>query len=232
MPSNLHLGGKPVRGVWLGSRLQFALHRGGTKVWPPDPDIADDFTRADSTNLGSTPTGGVAWTEYNYGTGNMSISSNQLASSTGDWGLATVETGESDGVVAGNVTGDGMSGVIFRYVDYQNFWFWVRLTAFGNAFMNKVVNGTETTMANIALAGHEIVWVCLEGNNITYFTSPNNIDMDLAPAFDPDAPTGWNLGTVTDSTHASATKHGVILRESTTRGRAFRYWYPSSYKSV
>jgi hypothetical protein len=89
------------------------------------PVVTDSFTRADnSTSLGTAPSG-QTWT--NLGTGNFGIFGNQAVWDGTGYGLAVVETGESDvdvSVITRLTIPAGESlhtiGIVLRWVDVNN----------------------------------------------------------------------------------------------------------------
>lgn len=87
----------------------------------PTTYAADTFTRADSSSLGSTETGSLAWATA--GVGTWSIASNKLAVTSGSDSetQAVVNTSQSDGTITltrSSASGASyFSGVVFRAAD-------------------------------------------------------------------------------------------------------------------
>lgn len=102
---------------------------------------ADTFNRADSaTGLGTTSSN-QAWTAQ---AGTLGISSNRAyAPSAGDNVSTVPVTSETNVEVRMPVAGN--AGVVFRYKDQNNYWYYRRHTD-GTARMGKWVDGVETVM--------------------------------------------------------------------------------------
>jgi uncharacterized repeat protein (TIGR01451 family) len=115
---------------------------------------ADSFTRPDSTNLGSTETGGYPWTE----SGDWTIAGSKLsAAATGN---ATIDVGSADQFAEVGVpdpSATAFSLVNLRFVNPSN-----RLS-FGQRPDNvfgayKAVNGVVTTLATIPITDRTLSW--------------------------------------------------------------------------
>lgn len=112
------------------------------------PVLSDFFTRPNANALGVAPNG-QTWTPVRGSTG-WGITDNEAATTTA--GYAVVETGISDGsveVAIKNPESGGSNtlqnyGVIFRYVDDNNFWYCTYGSAGGGALrLYLVENGNE-----------------------------------------------------------------------------------------
>jgi len=156
--------------------------------------VADNFTRPNGPP-GTTSTGAQSWQTYTPSVTappNFQISSNKLLATTQPSAYSTcvVDNGKSDTTVTWTVAGNTNLGLVFRFVDSKNFYFW---GLGGNVW--KVVNGTASqltpaTGAATAFNANDVCSVVLSGTSITVKVN------------------GATVITYTDSTF-SGTKHGI-----------------------
>lgn len=154
--------------------------------------------------MGATSVNGLPWQAV---LGTWGIQTNRgyvVTPGGGNASRAIIETGYTDGTLSVDrpvVEGIGNQGVIFRYVDSSNYWVAAGNGTFGNAFLTKVVAGTPTEMLNVALVNAGAIRVDFTNDRITFWTN------------------GVIRGVVSDSTHSTATKHGIYLDASAPDGR-------------
>ncbi|KRE47556.1 hypothetical protein ASG92_09950 [Arthrobacter sp. Soil736] len=162
---------------------------------------SDSFTRADSSTIGNTPTGGYAWTSLavkTYTAPTWSILGNALkaafTSGTTE-GLMYVDDTHADGPIEVKLASAGDTGLAFRIADGNNFWMlWTGSPALGNPYKPmKFVAGAyvtvTTTSKNAAL--NDVLEVTLVRSTVTAFVN------------------GVQVATTTDAFNSTATKHGV-----------------------
>jgi parallel beta-helix repeat protein len=102
---------------------------------------ADDFNRTNSSTSLGTSSSGQAWVTQS---GTMGNSSNAAYAPSGGTSWATLDaTSETNVTVAMPTVGN--AGLIFRYKDNNNYWYYRRHTD-GNARLGKVVAGVDTPM--------------------------------------------------------------------------------------
>jgi hypothetical protein len=169
---------------------------------------SDDFNRADSGTIGSTPVGSYAWTAMGVklsGGPTWSIASNRVqafnAGSTE--GLLYIDAAHADGRVKVTHPTASDMGAAFRIVDKDNFWMlWTGGSVAGTAYkLMKMVAGTYTTVATGTGAGNQagdVMEVVFSGSTITGYVN------------------GVQVVTATDSFQSTATKVGI--RASTASG--------------
>lgn len=190
----LRVGSTEVTKAYLGAVEVYA------KVVAAVSGAADTFNRADSTStLGAADTGG-AWTAH---TGTWGIAGNRAAlvtptnNNASPWNIATVNAGLSSCACSVNFPtawSDGL-GIVFRATDATNYWL-LRFNASGAGVqLYKVVAGGVTFVvapsATLNATGNTL-GVVLIGSTI-------QIKVNGADAGSP----------ITDSTHATATRHGL-----------------------
>lgn len=104
----------PITGVGVGTYSGIVT---ATPTVPPTVYAADTFTRADSTTLGTSETGGLTWTRNNGSTG-WTILSNTLSRALGAGVSADdcyLSDSQSDGTIQVTVTSvDIANGIVFR----------------------------------------------------------------------------------------------------------------------
>lgn len=161
--------------------------------------ISDAFTDADSTNLTAhtiAPTN-VPSTSWSAQIGTWAITSNKARAATvvSSQAVATVETGYSDIVIEGNLeTNGGWVGLVFRYVDANNYCT-VRITT-ALLRIYKRVGGSESQVASAGItyvAGARLV-VRITGSTVT---ATYNGVTTLA-------------GTISDAAFSGETTHGLF----------------------
>jgi len=172
--------------------------------------FVDDFNRADASVLGTTSFGAKAWATF---------AGTVAAPTTATWNIlsgkaytsvsqadacAIITSASTDGtlelVISTQSTGYGDSGLVFRYVDQDNFWLlWADKTS-GKYKVMKKSGGTFTTVftSTVSLADGDVLRVVLAGNVITSFIN------------------GVQIHTVTDAAFNTSVKHG--MRMSSTGG--------------
>jgi hypothetical protein len=161
----------------------------GSGIW-------DNFDRADSATSLGTAGSGQTWTAINGTWGITSDTAYQVTSST--QAIAVVETGLADcllelDVDSGIPAGGGLS---WRVVDNNDHWFWdidaSGTGGSGGGSVYKRVGGTLTQVrTGLPDCNHKRMGVDLSGSTIDLL-----ID-------------GVVVDTITDSTHSTATKHGL-----------------------
>jgi hypothetical protein len=160
-------------------------------------NITDSFNRADSsTSLGTADTG-QTWTAL---AGTWGISSNKAYHvSTFADGYAVIDAGTGDCTVALTLSTVGSGGITFRAVDSTHLWF-VDATATGSNLYRCDGFGPNL-MANLGTswANGDIMTIVLSGSSIVVKKN------------------GTSIYSTTDSTYATATKHG--LRDYSGAGR-------------
>lgn len=194
------LGGQPRQGL---NRLILSNNETGADVTYAVPNAtpiivinnyaADDFNRADSASLGTTPTGSFAWTPLNSGV--WSISGNQLVASSGVAPTAPndvlIDDGQVNGTIQYTVKQLTSSGCAFRVSGTGNvngYIVWSNGTTLtlskrtgANAYSALGTGGT--------VAVNDVIKIVLNGSSIRVFK--NNVEVI----------------TVTDSSY-TGTKHG------------------------
>jgi parallel beta-helix repeat protein len=166
----------------------------------------DVFTRSNSSvSLGSTTTGSQAWTSR---TGTHGITSNTAYAPNAGTNISTVPT-TSETNVQVQVPTVGKGGVVFRYVDNNNYWSFMR-NASGNAELTKVVGGVSTiiTPTNItAVAANDTLYVKVCGWTIRTFVNYTAANESA----------GTWVHETTDSALFQATDVGIITTDTTVR---------------
>jgi len=190
----------PYVGLTLYGGTASSYIRVPSNLWLPTPIAYDTFTRANGP-LGSTETTGPdgqscsarAWTTQQ-GTVEISGGKAKATALSGGRAIATIEGSKADVVAALALTqGTTGAGLIVRYVDNSNYWYWTRDGT--NAKLVERLANTETTKI-IAAA--------------TYSAGASGVVVADGSA--------WRLlyndcigGTVTDSDLSTATKFGLIF---------------------
>lgn len=111
--------------------------------------LSDTFTRADSTTSPGTPDTGGPYTAV---TGTWGISSNKLYVPTA--GATNVLTVPAAANLTAQVTVTGTSsfgtfgGLVFRYVDASNYWYWVTNAGYYGPTLYRRVAGSNTQLTN------------------------------------------------------------------------------------
>lgn len=163
---------------------------------------ADNFTRADNAaSLGSTSTKVQPWTSA---LGTWGILSNRAYSPTlsGGAAIAVLDDAGANGIVSCtlNALVAGPCGIVFRYVDSNNYWRLTSNSTFGNLVLQKLVGGVATipTDGNISLAGDPVMKAEFDGSTIKIYA--NNILK--ATIVDSALMTGQKAGLYSESTTA------------------------------
>jgi hypothetical protein len=162
--------------------------------------VSDSFNRPDNATLGNADTG-QAWTE-NVGT--WDIVGGKLQG-TGATGRATVDAGTPHVDIFADITSVSAAsreaGIVFRYVDENNYWWALVDDQTSTSICQKVVAGVPTDMGAFGT-----------------FTVPCRMRVRCAG---PDIFVYVNESLVKtilgDSTHIAATKHGVAHNTSGTK---------------
>jgi len=175
--------------------------------------LSDSFNRADSTTtLGSTDGGTLslrAWVMY--GAATYGIAGNTAYNATGGEGVAAVETSDADVTITVPLT-VGVSAanpdmaVVFRLVDASNF-LYAQVNGGGLQVGKKVGN----IFANL---GSPYSFTPVDGTiyTVKVVTVGSSIEVFLD---------GVSRVAFNDTTHQTATKHGLRLFESTDRADSF-----------
>lgn len=196
----------------------------------------DDFNRADpgtatdtgsyssSTYLASTPVGSFAWFAAGRpgGSGSVAwrIDTNQAkVVNTGGigHGLTLVDVGESDGRLEVSVTGSGSSdvgenGLVFRYVDDANYWTFSPRTLDVNLYVAGAPSSFAGSGGSLYPTGTHVAKVVLNGDHIQCYR--DNVLVNDIPG---------------ESTHQTATAHGLIGYENSFRYDDFGWNYTAPY---
>lgn len=188
----------PTLTTWAG----IAAHmRGETYTASGDtlPFLIRDLFTSGSSNAGRRPTTNRVGSIYSPGAGTFEVHSSDgyLAPASGfaDGAYQTIETNHSDvtlyAVLTGYGSSDGtiaMPGLIFRFVDANNFWLVQVNTYVGNVTLYERTGGTFTSRATITASfaagvpfplsvtavGNKI-WVELGGQDPVYYTSTQHM---------------------------------------------------------
>lgn len=175
--------------------------------------VTDDFNRADDALTIGTATSGHAWSTH---IGTMGISSNKvyapsLGSGAGGFtgSIATVETGASDCTIeivqSTARTEITKCGLCFRYVDNNNFFIARYLWQSLRIEIYKMSSGSFAGIGDFPWSltdSHDgqIMKIELSGSSIKMYIDGGSPKIS-----------------VSDSTHQTATKHGVFVNNLPTR---------------
>jgi len=189
-----------------------------------DTSIVLDVFGGTGTLDAHTPnvnTPGNSWVSL--GTG-FNVSGGQ-AECTDSWEAAVIDTGIATAcrieaeVSFQDTTSQG--GILFRYVDNNNFW-WSQMTN-GQLNLQRNVAGSVSTVATDAGAGNReansMMTVCLDGTHISIQVL--DADYRVTPSY------AEFTVTATDSNHQTATSHGLQserLGGSNLLFNSFRVW--------
>lgn len=166
----------------------------------------DTFDRTNSTTSLSSTSTNQAWTTQ---TGVHGIISSTLAYSTSSSTSISTVPATADTNVDVKVSTVGQGGVIFRYQDANNYWYYMRNAA-GNAEMGKVVGGSTTVITAAitkAVAANDVLSVKTVGWTIRGFVNYTHAD----------ASGDLETHEVTDSDLFQATNVGIITKDATVR---------------
>lgn len=159
------------------------------------PAITDSFNRADNASSLGTADTGQAWVVV-AGLGIWGINGNQAYNPTAAVPGAVIDRGSPNMTVqctmAKWVTSTGNSGLIWRVIDQNNYW-WSQKVG-GQLWIRKVVATVDTVVQQITvgMADNDVHAVSVDGNNL--------ITVKL---------NGSTIYTVTDAANASGTKGGL-----------------------
>jgi hypothetical protein len=161
---------------------------------------ADYFTRADTASFSSTPSdAGSSWVSIS-GSG-IGISSNKAyAISTSSTDYQYLEANSADVEVSLTVSTYnnplGAVGIIFRVVDINNLWMAYVYPAVPELRIARWDAGVYSTVDSVAFtpADGDVLKVTCSGSTINVYAN-----------------TVLKLGPYTNSTHSTATKHGIYL---------------------
>jgi hypothetical protein len=161
---------------------------------------SDDFNRADNASALGTPSdGGASWSAL---AGTWGIASNVAYKvNAGDaQEFAVLEASSANVEVQATIStlnSDSAPGIVVRAVDANNFWN-AQITGSGlgatRVQLYKFSSGSPTSMgtSTAAVTAGDVIKVRASGNSIEVFNNGSSI-----------------IGPVTDSTHNTATKHGI-----------------------
>lgn len=159
------------------------------------PLVSDSFDRADSTTTMGDADTGQTWTPQTSDT--WGIDSNEaycVSGATASQAVTTVDAGVSDCVVEVTMVVSDDSGLCWRCVDNDNYW----ISNISSVY--KRVGGSLTSLGSFSTGLNndgDVLRVHVEGTAHTFYV--NDVEA---------------LST-TDSTHQSATKHGLRIHTET-----------------
>ena len=164
-------------------------------ITAPTAYAADNFNRVDGP-VGSTPTGGFAWTPTAMsGTVTWATSGSHLAGATaGGEGLLLIDDGHADGTLSATYLG-GDGGLVFRAVSATNF---IMLWVNGGTWTLIRQNSGYAVLAGglAAAANGDVVQVVLAGSTVTVKVN------------------GTQVYTGTQAINTTATKHGLRVADA------------------
>lgn len=176
-----------------------------TEVVQPAPSITETFSNTDGTNLHgkATTTGGKTWTVGN-GTFDCNSGKGRATAVTGS-AYATIASGLADFDMSCDVlvAAGTVDGVIFRMVDGSNYWRVDLQASNDRIVVARAVAGVETNY----ISGTFTV-----DTGVTYVVRVTGVAGAINVYVD-----GVLRRTISDTTHATATKHGIIAASTTTR---------------
>jgi hypothetical protein len=162
---------------------------------------ADSFTRSNSSTSLGTTSSNYPWTSRS---GTLGINTNLAYAPGAGTNISTVDVIQDCNPTVTMSTA-GNAGLVFRYVDSSNYWYFVRHTD-GNARLGKVVAGVDTAMtptATQAVASGNVLQVQVMGKEIRGYVG-TTLTHDFTDAF-----------------NYQATKAGIIVKDTTARLGAF-----------
>lgn len=185
--------------------LGLRVHAPRSAAAAPALWVEDSFTAANGTNLhGRTPdvsnTPGNTWAAV---VQSWSIISNRARGTDYAYSVAVIECGAADGTITMPL-GRGMfrNGIVFRYVDTDNYWF-AHYSAVDGMCIYERTSGSDTQRAQVSPtdAGVATGTLTLSGNNITF---------------------AWSDGLLnhTSAVRNAATKHGIMRQDFADSGIA------------
>jgi hypothetical protein len=192
------------------------VNSAGTAPWsntfafvPYSVIASDSFTRADSSTIGSTPVGALAWTGVGVSSfvqPTWSILNNTLkaayTSGTTE-GLLYVDTAQANGRVKAKMATAGDFGLAFRIASGTSFWMlWVGGPGVGTYKLMKYTGSYATVVStSVGAAAGDTLEVTMNGSVITAYVN------------------GVQVATTTDAYNSTATKHG--FRAAPASGASF-----------
>lgn len=162
--------------------------------------ITDTFNRADSpTSLGTTSDGSATWTALS---GTWGISSNQAynSSPTG-LDVAYINTPAADGTLQVTLPVFSSSGLAFRIQDINNFL--MLYVSGGTIRLYRWVGGSATQI----------------GSGFGSFTNGDSLGVTLSGSSITVLHNGSSVGSATETTYQTLTKHGLVLGTASTAPR-------------
>lgn len=161
---------------------------------------ADNFTRANSSTSLGTTSSNYAWTSQ---AGTLGINTNLAYAPSAGTNISTVDVIQDCNPTVTMSTA-GNAGLVFRYVDSSNYWYFVCHTD-GNARLGKVVAGVDTAIsgATQAIASGNVLQVQTMGKEIRTYVGTTLVH-DASDAF-----------------NYQATKAGIIIKDTTARLGSF-----------
>lgn len=171
----------------------------------PTAVVSDSFDRGDSsTSLGSADVGG-AWTAF---AGTWGISSNKAYHvSTFADGFASIDSGLGDCTIYLTLSTVGAGGILFREQDTTHYWFVEATATDCKVYRSDGFGGNLISNLGASFANGDIMKVVLAGSSIKVYKNGSQIG-----------------STITDSTYASATKHGLRDYTGSARYNDFSVW--------
>lgn len=170
-------------------------------------EVTDNFNRANSASTLNTSSSGQSWTAH-FGTWGISSNQAYLVSDGGGGhqNLASIDCGNENGTISVTVSvvpsGDSDFGILFRYVDINNFYLAIYTQAAASDDLNiyKCTAGSFTLLASLATN------VVNNGDILTLMMHDNTFDFRI---------NGVNKVTISDSAH-HGTRHGLRIFGDTT----------------
>lgn len=157
------------------------------------PGIIETFTDGDSSGLGETDNG-RNWGEV-FGQWDIVDGRAQLLRDPDGRALVVAETGVVNGVLTVTMpVSRAQAGVVFRLVDFNNYWMLVAVPNVGTWNLRKIVDGQMTEVTNLGLA------TSADGVTITISYDGEQIALGI---------NGEQKAEVTDDTHLGATAVGL-----------------------
>lgn len=161
---------------------------------------ADTFTRSNSSTSLGTTSSNYPWTSRS---GTLGINTNLAYAPGAGTNISTVDVIQDCNPTVTMSTA-GNAGLVFRYVDSSNYWYFVRHTD-GNARLGKVVAGVDTAISGgtQAIASTNVLQVQTMGKEIRTYVGTTLVH------------------DTTDAFNYQATKAGIIIKDTTARLGAF-----------
>jgi len=158
----------------------------------------DTFTRANAASLGTPSDGGTAWSNNGFGT----ILSNKGRFTTA--GIETLDAGKTNNTI--NITINAgindYAGVVFRYVDVNNYWVINTPASASPWVVKKVVAGAVTIVRSGPASSGAAQTLQVVDSGASFTASVGGVAIDGIPA-------GGTNATVTDSQFNTSTLIGL-----------------------